>query len=64
MKYISHFNFKIFFFSGVTFGLLMSASDYIDGEELNGWKFLFLSFFFGCMMALVQQNKSKATNKE
>ena len=63
MKPLFKFYLKAFLLTGIPFGLIMTAFDYLDGGGFNLWKFLFHALFFGLAMSLtlvtVHKNKLK-----
>ncbi len=43
---------KTFLYTGIPFGIIMTAFDLAQGHAFELWKFLFLTFFFGITMSL------------
>lgn len=52
MKPITNLYIKTFLFTGIPFGLATIIADYMSGEEISIWKFLFMTFSFGALMSI------------
>ncbi|NKI25502.1 hypothetical protein HCG49_02875 [Arenibacter sp. 6A1] len=53
MKPISKLYLKTFFYTGIPYGLIMMAFDFVDGNGFRLWKFLLMASFFGITMSLI-----------
>ena len=53
MKPITKLYLKTFLLTGIPYGLLTAGFDLVDGNGFRLWKFLFLTFCFGCMSFLL-----------
>lgn len=55
MKPITKLYLRTFLLPGILYGLLTAGFDLADGNGFRLWKFLFLTFCFGCMSFLLVQ---------
>lgn len=53
MKPTTKLYLKTFLLTGIPYGLLTAGFDLVDGNGFRLWKFLFLTFCFGCMSFLL-----------
>lgn len=44
---------KTFLLTGIPYGLIMLGFDLAGGDELNPWKYLLMTFFFGIVMSVI-----------
>lgn len=63
IKPITKLYLKIFISTGLSFGIITLIIDLYNGTEIELWKYIFLTFFFGLLMSLasvyLHKNKLK-----